>query len=127
MIHKHVLVANRVRRPPRQGFSWVDRRFLHQFLPKLPQEATLLYFFLASVADKNGLSYYRDDSIAYRLRMRQEALLAARDELLRHDLIAHEAPLTQILSLPRTERVRRSGLYALGELFQQARDGDGQE
>lgn len=125
MIHKRVLVTNRVRQPPAEGFSWVDRRFLHRFVPQLSPEATLLYFFLASVADKNGLSYYRDDSIAYRLRMRQEALLAAREELLRHDLIAHEAPLTQVLSLPDARQPRQSGLHALGEIIQQAREGDG--
>ena len=121
MIHKRVLVTSRVRRPPQAGFSWVDRRFVHDFIPKLSSEATLLYFFLAAVADKNGLSYYRDDSIACRLHLRQPDLLEARDELLRHDLIAHEPPLTQVLSLPQGKRRSPSGLHALGEVFQQVR------
>jgi hypothetical protein len=127
MIHKRILVASRVRRPPQAGFSWVDRRFVHDVVPKLSSEAVLLYFFLAAVADKNGLSYYRDDSIACRLRLRQANLLEARDELLRHDLIAHEPPLTQVLSLPSGQRRSHSGLHALGELFQQVRRSQNQE
>ena len=51
MMHKHVLVSNRVRRPPSTGFSWVDRRFVHHYAPQLSQEAILLYFFLASVSN----------------------------------------------------------------------------
>jgi len=121
MIHKHILVTNRVRRPPPTGFSWVDRRFVHHFAPQLSQEAILLYFFLASVSDQHGLSYYRDDSLASRLRMRQADLLQARDELIRHDLVAYESPLTQVLSLPQAQRRQQSGLHAMGELFQQTR------
>ena len=120
MIHKHVLLTNRVRRPPKSGFSWVDRRFVHHFAPQLSQEAILLYFFLASVSDQQGLSYYRDDSLANRLRIRQADLLEARDELIRHDLLAYECPLTQVLSLPQAQRRQQSGLHALGELFRQA-------
>ena len=121
MIHKHVLLTDRVRRPPKSGFSWVDRRFVHHFAPQLSQEAILLYFFLASVSDKQGLSYYRDDSLASRLRIRQADLLEARDELIRHDLVVFESPLTQVLSLPHAQRRQQSGLHAFGELFQQAR------
>lgn len=122
MIHKRILVTSRLRQPPPAGFSWIDRRFVHEFVPQLVSDATLLYFFLASVADKHGLSYFRDDSIAARLRIRQASLLDAREELLRHDLIAYEAPLTQVLSLPSARRRRRqaAGLLALGELFPQA-------
>lgn len=121
MIHKHVLLTDRVRRPPKSGFSWVDRRFVHHFAPQLSQEAILLYFFLASVSDQQGLSYYRDDSLASRLRIRQADLLEARDELIRHDLLAFESPLTQVLSLPQAQRRQQQGFHALGELFRQAR------
>ena len=81
----------------------------------------LSYFFLASVSDQQGLSYYRDDSLASRLRIRQADLLEARDELIRHDLLAYESPLTQVLSLPQAQRRQQQGLHALGELFRQAR------
>ena len=112
MIEKRLLVTDRVRRPPVEGFSWVDRRFLREYAAKLTGDAILLYFFLAAVSDKEGLSFYSDTSTAVRLRMREEHVVAAREELLTHDLIAFHAPLTQVLSLPRS-RLQRPGLYAL--------------
>jgi hypothetical protein len=118
MIPKRILVTDRLRHPPREGFSWVDRRFLHDFAPQLSQDAILLYFFLSAVSDKHGLSYYRDASIAVRLRWREPAVVAAREELLVRDLVAFDPPLTQVLSLPRGRRAERAGLHALGQLWQ---------
>ena len=66
-------------------------------------------------SDKQGLSFYSDTSIATRLRLREPAVVDAREELLIQDLVAYQHPLTQVLSLPQT-RVARSGLHALGEL-----------
>jgi len=116
MITKRLLAADRVRVPPREGFSWIDRRFLREYAERLTGEAITLYFFLAAVGDKHGLSFYSDASIAARLRIREPAVAAAREELLRHDLVACQYPLTQVLSLPRA-RVARAGLHGLGELF----------
>ena len=115
MIEKRILIADRIRRPPREGFSWIDRRFLREFASKLTGDAILLYFFLSAVSDKDGLSFYSDSSIAVRLRMREEHVVAAREDLLTHDLVAYQHPLTQVLSLP-PARVSRSGLHGLGEL-----------
>lgn len=115
MINKQVLLPDRVRRPPREGFSWVDRRFLREYACKLTGDAILLYFFLAAVSDKHGLSFYSDTSIAVRLRMREEHVVAAREDLLTHDLVAFQSPLTQVLSLPRG-RVQRAGLHGLQAL-----------
>lgn len=115
MINKRLLAADRVRVPPREGFSWIDRRFLRDYAERLTGEAIALYFFLAAVSDKQGLSFYSDASIAARLRIREQAVAAAREELLCHDLVAYQHPLTQVLSLPRA-RVARAGLHGLGEL-----------
>ncbi len=117
MIKKRLLVADRVRCPPREGFSWIDRRFLRDYAERLTGDAILLYFFLAAVSDKEGLSFYSDASIAARLRMGEQAVVDAREELLVQDLIAYQHPLTQVLSFP-PGRVARGGLRALGELFQ---------
>jgi hypothetical protein len=114
MIEKHLLVVDRVRRPPREGFSWVDRRFVRDFASRLSGDAVFLYFFLAAVSDKQGLSFYGDATLAVRLRIREEAVVAARDELIVHDLVAYQAPLTQVLSLP-SSRVARGGLAACRE------------
>jgi hypothetical protein len=124
MVTKKLLVADRVRRPPREGFSWIDRRFLREYAAKLTGDAVLLYFFLAAVSDKHGLSFYSDSSIAVRLRLREQAVVSAREELLIHDLIAHQPPLTQVLSLPRG-RVARGGLHGLGEVLRTLENASG--
>jgi hypothetical protein len=108
MIEKRLLVPDRVRRPPREGFSWVDRRFLREYAARLSADAVLLYFFLAAVSDKEGLSFYSDTSIALRLRMREQSVVSAREELLSDDLVAYQPPLTQVLSLP-PARLQRGG------------------
>ena len=117
MIQKKILVPDRVRRPPREGWSWVDRRFLRDYASELSREAIALYLFLAAVSDRHGLSFYSDTSTAVRLRMSEQAVAAARVELTAEDLVAYQAPLTQVLSLPQTTRLRRGGLASLGEVF----------
>ena len=121
MIEKHLLVTDRVRHPPAEGFSWVDRRFLRDFASRLSGDAVFLYFFLAAVSDRQGLSFYNDATLAVRLRVREEAVVAAREELVVYDLVAYQAPLTQVLSLPRP-RVERGGPAALRELMRTLAD-----
>jgi hypothetical protein len=123
MIPKRILVPARLRRPPATGWSWVDRRFVREHAERLSRDAMLLYFFLAAVADKHGLSFYGDGTLAALLRIPLPALLQARDELLAYDLIAHEVRLTQVLSLPPPGQRRccepGGGLIRLGELLRQ--------
>jgi hypothetical protein len=124
MIPKRILVPARLRRPPATGWSWMDGRFVRQHMAHLSQEAVLLYFFLSAVADVKGLSFYGDGTAAALLRMSLPNLLQARDELLAYDLIAHEPPLTQVLSLPPSVRRRRpepgGGLIQLGDILRRA-------
>jgi hypothetical protein len=107
-ITKRILVTDRVRRPPSGGFSWIDRRFLREFAVRLSGDAVFLYFFLAAVSDKHGLSYYSETTLALRLRTSEAAILEAREELITYDLIAYQAPLTQVLSLPKSPLERRN-------------------
>ena len=100
MIHKQVLDPKRVRRLPKCDWSWVDRRFQRLFASKLSGDAVFLYFTLVAVSDKNGLSYYSDNSLALMIRTSLLALSKAREELIQLDLIAYQAPLVQVLSLP---------------------------
>ena len=124
MIQKRILVAERLRRPPATGWSWVDRRFLREHGDYLSGEAVLLYLFLVAVADRHGLSFYSDHTLSCRLRLSPSVLEQARQELLDRDLIAHQLPLIQVLSLPEHAIQRRpepgQGLILLGDLFRQA-------
>jgi uncharacterized membrane protein YozB (DUF420 family) len=69
MTPKRILVPDRLRRPPATGWSWIDRRFVREHMAHLSREATLLYFFLSAVADKHGMSFYGDGTLAALLRM----------------------------------------------------------
>ena len=124
MIPKRILVPDRLRQPPATGWSWMDGRFVREHMDHLSREAVLLYFFLGAVGDQHGLSFYSDGTLAARLRMSLPSVLQARDELLAYDLIAHEPPLTQVLSLlPRCQRRRSEpggGLMQLGDILRRA-------
>jgi hypothetical protein len=124
MTPKRVMVPDRVRRPPATGWSWLDRRFVREHMAYLSREATLLYFILCAVADKHGMSFYGDGTLAVMLRVPLSAVVAARDELLARDLIAHEVRFTQVLSLlpPRVRRGSESGagLMQLGDILRRA-------
>ena len=123
MIHKQILVPDRVRRPPTDGWSWIDRRFLREHASRLSHEAIVLYFFLAAVSDKDGLSFYGDASIALRLRMAETVVVRARDELVAAGLVAYRAPLAQVLALPAATLQRRGGgLAAFGEILRSLAD-----
>ncbi len=100
---KRILLPHRLRRPPAEGWSWIDRRFVREHADALSRDAVLSYFFLAAVSDRHGLSYYGDSAVSARLRLEKESVAEAREELLRHDLIAYQAPLYQLLSIPRSE------------------------
>ena len=128
MIVKQLLVADRVRRPPREGWSWIDRRFLHHYASRLSHDSIALYFFLAAVGDKDGLSFYRDATIAVRLRMSEQAVAGAREELITEDLLCYRAPLTQVLSLPKPVTDRRGGgVTQLGQIFRKFRNESAHE
>jgi hypothetical protein len=112
MIAKHPLLPERVRRPPRQGFSWIDRRFLRVHAKRLSPEAILLYLFLAAVSDQFGLSFYSDATVAALLGLDARTIALARDELIAQDLVAYRYPLSQLLSLP-SQASSASGLPQL--------------
>ena len=110
MIAKHPLCPDRLRRPPREGFSWIDRRFLRVHAKRLSAEAIFLYFFLAAVSDRFGLSFYSDATVAVLLGLDACGIAAARDELIAHDLLAYRYPLSQVLALP--DEARAAGVPA---------------
>jgi hypothetical protein len=99
MMQKRLLVPSRLRRIPAQ-FSWIDQRLVRDHhIEHSDCPALALYLFLLTVADAQGLSYYADASIGRMLSLGPEQLAAAREGLLRANLIAYEAPLYQVLAL----------------------------
>ena len=84
------------------SFGWIDHRFVRDgFLEELQTTESLLYFFLATVADARGISFYGKDTIRYLLRIPFEhTLQGAVVELEDRELIAYENGIYQLLPLP---------------------------
>lgn len=98
-VEKRLLDPARVRQI-RDGFSWVDRRFVREgWIGELRRDEILLYLFLVCVADKDGLSYYSDARVAATLKIDQLDLDHARRRLVVEGLVAYESPLYQVLQL----------------------------
>ncbi len=117
---KEPIIPERIRRLPKAGWSWIDRRFLREHASSLGRDATFLYFFLAAVSDKHGMSFWSDAAVAVRLRISEENVVKAREELELYDLITYDSPLYQVLSLPERYPPRRGSTGAptlLGELM----------
>ena len=100
MYGKRILNSSRVRKI--QGsFSWIDHRFITGgFLRDLSAVEILLYFFLVTVSDRNGISFYHDDKICSLVKIGLVSLGEARDVLVSKSLLAYEYPIYQVLSLP---------------------------
>ena len=100
MYHKRILSSSRVRKI--QGsFSWIDHSFITGgFLRDLSAVEILLYFFLVTVSDRNGISFYHDDKICSLIKIGLVSLGEARDVLVSESLLAYEYPIYQVLSLP---------------------------
>jgi hypothetical protein len=87
----------RVRTLPRH-FAWVDHR-LRDRLQGLSLEEIALVFFLHLAADRHGLSFWSDATIAKKLGLRDGEVNHARYRLVHKGLIAYRYPLYQILAL----------------------------
>jgi hypothetical protein len=100
MITKKILTPDRIRQIC-GGFSFIPHRFLTDgFLENLSPPELLLYIFLVLAADRYGLSYYSSDRICSLLHVTVEQYIAARDGLIKKDLIAFDGTLFQVLELP---------------------------
>ena len=99
MIEKYLLCPERVRRVP-PHFSWVDHRLVRDHhLRRADAKAWALYLVLVTMGDEHGLSYYSDGALGRLLSLPAAEVVAARGQLVAAALIAHEAPLYQVLAL----------------------------
>ncbi len=100
MIEKRILCPDRVRKIG-GSFAFVEHRFLRDgFWGSLTRDELLLYFLLVMAADRAGVSYYGYEKLCSLLSIAADDYIAARNALIDKDLIAFEAPLFQVLSLP---------------------------
>jgi hypothetical protein len=125
MIKKKVLNPKRVRKI-NGGFSFIPHRFvLDGFLAALGQKELLLYLFLVSVSDRNGLSFYSYDTICTLLELNLDEYIASRNSLIDKDLIAFDGTLFQVLDLPRNlpDRQEKKVRFPVDKLIQQTIKG----
>ena len=95
------LRPDRLRRIEPGGFAFVPNRFLRDgFFASLTTDERSLYLFLVLAADRDGISFYRYDSICSILQLPLESYLQARDRLIDQDLLAFDGTRFQVLSLP---------------------------
>ena len=87
----------RVRTPPCH-FAWIDHR-LRDRLRDLSLEEIALLVFLHLAADKSGLSFWSDATIARKLHLGEGDVTQARYRLVAKGLIAYRYPLYQLLPL----------------------------
>jgi hypothetical protein len=127
MNHFKKLLRNDRIRSIERPFGWIPRRLVTSgLLADLDPPEKLLYFFLASVADPVGISFYGDRRLGQELRLSAQQLSHARSSLARRDLIAVDRSTVQLLSLPPplVIRSRRSipqthcGLQAVGTILE---------
>jgi len=86
-----------------KSYSIIDHEFLHKgYFEYLNHEALVLYFFLVTVGDLNGRSYYSEVKISNLLRLNDFA--SARKELLDFSLIEYQAPYYYIRNFYSSEK-----------------------
>jgi hypothetical protein len=103
--HQLFLIAlNQIRRIT-GSFSWLDHRLISDgHLLAMTPEEMLLYFFLVLVGDKNGVSFYCDDTICTILKFDAADFIGARDRLVEKAFIAWDNGRFQVLQLPSYSR-----------------------
>jgi hypothetical protein len=122
MIVKTPILPKRLRKVPK-SFSWIDHRLVRdRHIERLSHGAMALYLFLVCVGDRQGLSYYGDQSLANKLNMEAAALNHARSELIGADLVAWQRPIYQVLGLDPEPAPRKPcrGAMRLGDVLKQA-------
>ena len=73
------------------SFAWIDHRLIRNgHLAVMTHQDQSLYLFLALVADRNGVSFYRKEKICDLLDLDYGAFEIARDRLLELGLIAFQ-------------------------------------
>lgn len=100
MLQKKIIVPHRVRRIT-GSFAFLPHRFISGgFMQSLGPDELLLYYFLVTVGDQHGISYYGAKRICSLIKMNHQQYVNARDLLMVRDLIAYDETFFQVLQLP---------------------------
>lgn len=107
MYSKTVLNTDRIRKVPK-SYSWIDHDVINTgIIDVLKKEEILLYYFLVNVGDKQGISFYRRETICDKLKIGLDQYEKAKEALIEYDLIAYKSfnryslnGFFQVLSLP---------------------------
>lgn len=102
-----IIKPNRIRKI-NSSFSWIEHEFINRgIIDFLTKEEALLYYFLVSVGDKQGVSFYSREKICCKLKLGIDQYERAKESLIGYDLIAYKAfnkntlnGYFQVLSLP---------------------------
>ena len=114
------LIEHRRIRKVKGSFSQIEHRFINgRYIDLLETQEILLYFFLTSVGDIRGISFYSSERMAAILKIGVIAIIKARDGLIRKGFIAYRDGVYQVLNLPdelgvSTERRRENGPGIMG-------------
>lgn len=109
MTKPDAIVPERIRNIRHCTFGWIDHNFLHRgFLGRLSQEELLLYYFLITVADKSGVSFYDYERICQLLKLEVDDYVRARNLLCERSLLAFHNGVFQVLPLPQHLEAIRS-------------------
>ena len=115
------IFPERIRNIRKSTFGWIDHNFLHRgFLNRLSQNELLLYYFLITVADRNGVSFYDYERICQFLKMELDDYIHARNRLCKRSLIAVKNGVFQVLSLPESQTMKPKPSASSG--YSSARD-----
>lgn len=88
-----------------KSYSIIDHEFLHKgYFEILSHEALVLYFFLVTVGDLNGRSYYSESTIINLLRLNDYK--SSRKELLDFSLIEFQASYFYIRNFYSCEKAK---------------------
>ena len=86
----HIPEPQRLRRIT-GSFAWIDHRLLrHGYLAVMTHQEQSLCLFLTLVADRHGVSFYRQEKICDLLGLDAQAVVVARDRLVELQLLAFE-------------------------------------
>ena len=85
----------------RGSYSQIEHRFINgRFIDLMGTQEILLYFFLTTVGDTKGISFYSSERMADILKISVTCIQAARQGLEEKGFIAYRCGVYQVLDLP---------------------------